>query len=269
MPIGAVGAAVLGAGVIGAGASLIGSSQAAGAARDAAGVQQNANILNINRTNPYVGIGYSAGAQLQDLNTKGFGAGDPNYLALSQDAMPGRMSQAELENTPGYQFNLQNGLRATQNSAAARGLGVSGAALKGAAAYATGLADSTYQNQFNNAQTRSQDYINLNTANQGNQTNLFNRLADTTKIGANVAVGQGSNSTTSAGNQGNFLSSAGQLQGAGTVGVGSAATGAANNFVSNSLLQQFIAKQNGGGTSFITPLDTSQNPGIGAAGGFT
>jgi hypothetical protein len=70
------------------------------------------------------------------------------------------MTEAELVQTPGYQFNLSQGLRAAQNSAAARGLGVSGAALRGAANYATGLADSTYQNQFANQQTLWQDQVN-------------------------------------------------------------------------------------------------------------
>lgn len=53
-------------------------------------------------------------------------------------------TQAQLAATPGYQFTLQQGLESTQNAAAARGLGVSGAALKAASAYSTGLAQNTY-----------------------------------------------------------------------------------------------------------------------------
>ncbi len=55
-----------------------------------------------------------------------------------------------LEKTPGYQFTLDQGLKAVQNSYAAQGLGTSGAAMKGAADYAEGLASTTYQNQFKN-----------------------------------------------------------------------------------------------------------------------
>ncbi len=53
-------------------------------------------------------------------------------------------TMAQLAGTPGYQFALQQGLESTQNAAAARGLGVSGASLKAAGNYATGLAQQTY-----------------------------------------------------------------------------------------------------------------------------
>lgn len=52
--------------------------------------------------------------------------------------------QSTLEGLPGYQFTLGQGLKSVQNSAAAKGLGVSGGALKGAAQYATGLANNTW-----------------------------------------------------------------------------------------------------------------------------
>lgn len=55
-----------------------------------------------------------------------------------------------LKNMPGYQFALQQGLQATQSGFAAKGLGQSGAALKGAANYAEGLAGTTYQQLFGN-----------------------------------------------------------------------------------------------------------------------
>jgi hypothetical protein len=83
--------------------------------------------------------------------------GAPSPIPIA--SAPGQMTQAELAATPGYQFTLNQGLQAVQNSAAAKGLGVSGAALKGAADYATGLADSTYQTQFNIAQQRWQDQL--------------------------------------------------------------------------------------------------------------
>lgn len=103
---------------------------------------------------------------------------------------PIKMGQAELEQTPGYQFTKNQGLKAVQNSAAARGLGSSGAALKGASEFATGLANKTYQDQFN--------LENIN------RTNAFNRLAGVTQIGtgainnltnAGTATGQGQAST--------------------------------------------------------------------------
>jgi hypothetical protein len=53
--------------------------------------------------------------------------------------------QLMLENQPGYQFALREGLKSTQNAAAARGQGMSGAAMRGAAQFATGLANQTAQ----------------------------------------------------------------------------------------------------------------------------
>jgi hypothetical protein len=230
---------------IGAGASVYGSSQAAGASKDAANLQAQTAAANAARAQPYVDVGNSAASQLQALNTSGFTAGQPNYLQMSQDAMPGQMTQAQLEQTPGYQFQLNQGLQATQNSAAARGLGVSGAALKGAAAYATGLADSNYQNQFNNAQTRSQDYLNLNTGQQSNAMNLYNRLAGTTTIGANAASGVATNQSNSAATQGGYIQGAGNAAAAGASGVGNAVTGAANNYLTYNMLNNMTG---GGGT---------------------
>lgn len=81
---------------------------------------------------PYRDFGTSTLPQLQGLLT-----GNPTT------------QQAQLQSLPGYQFTLNQGLQSVQNSAAARGLGNSGAALQGAANYATGLADSTYGNQVN------------------------------------------------------------------------------------------------------------------------
>jgi hypothetical protein len=88
---------------------------------------------------------------LSDIATKGVG----DYAAL-EAAIPGltapiTMDQKTLEATPGYKFNLDQGIRGVNLSSVASGM--SGAQAKAAAKYATGLADSTYQNQFNNANT--------------------------------------------------------------------------------------------------------------------
>lgn len=96
----------------------------------------------------------------------------PQVNALLQ----GGNMQDTLRRMPGYQFSLDQGLKATQAAAAARGLGVSGAALKGAATYATGLADNTYQQMFKDT---------LDTANLGAQS-----AAQLGSIGANLGANQ-------------------------------------------------------------------------------
>lgn len=118
-----------------------------------------------------------------------FKTGREHYDAFgkSEGRTPGYSIGAELNNLPGYQFTRDQGLKSVQNSAAARGLGISGAAFKGASGYATGLADSTYGNQFN-------------------------RLLELTKIGQNSAAGTGANLTglgnAAAGAYGNIASAA-------------------------------------------------------------
>lgn len=117
-------------------------------------------------------IGYQQ--PYMDLGNKAVSSLSDNLNSLTS---PITMNQSQLEQTPGYQFNLYQGQKAVQNSAAARGLGTSGAALKGAAGYATGLADSTYQNQFANAQT--------------NQANQFNRLMGLSEFGQGASTAAG------------------------------------------------------------------------------
>ncbi|HEY2416391.1 MAG TPA: hypothetical protein VGH84_00610, partial [Steroidobacteraceae bacterium] len=163
--------------------------------------------------------------------------------------MPGQMTQAQLEATPGYQFARDQGLKAVQSSAAARGLGVSGASLKGAATYATGLASNTYQQQFNNAQTNFQNLINLNTGAQANLQNQYARLAGLTTTGENAAAQTGQQGTTAAAYQGNYLTQAGQATGAGTVNAGNALNQGVQNYLGYNLAQQYLTPSAGGATS--------------------
>jgi hypothetical protein len=242
-----IAAASVAAAGIGAIASSSAAGQASGAAKEAAAQNLQMQQFNIAQQEPFRRIGVDAINQLGDLNRRGFTEGQPNYLTLAQGAMPGQMSQAELEATPGYRWNLAQGLQATQNNAAARGLGVSGAALKGAATYATGLADSTYQNQFNNAQNRAKTYLDLNTAQQGNAQNLYSRLQGTASVGQNAASQTGSQITQGAATSANLLTQAGQNAAAGTVGMGNAATNAINSGLGNYLTYKGLQAGSGAG----------------------
>jgi len=174
--VGAV-ASVAGGLISSSGASDAADTQAAGA-RDAAAVQDRMFRQVREDLLPYMQAGYSGIDQLRRLTGID---GHSNDVLKSDLLKPIVMDQATLEQTPGYQFNLAQGLRAVQNSAAARGLGTSGAALKGAANFATGLADSTYQNQFANAVL--------------NQTNQFNRLMGISQLGQNSAAQVGNYGT--------------------------------------------------------------------------
>lgn len=204
----------------------------------------------------------------------------------SNVALPPRMTQAELEQTPGYQFTRQQGLQAVQNSAAARGLGVSGAALKGAATFATGLADSTYQQQFAqqqqlfsdafqqgqarfgnqqqvfsnqtnqnqllfaNQQQRFSNLGTLNSANQGNLQNAYNRLTGLTAIGQNSAAQTGALGSAAANAAGGFMTGGAAAGAAGLIAGGNAAAGGINgigNAFSQYQAQNRLFGDSGGG----------------------
>jgi spore germination protein YaaH len=96
---------------------------------------------------------------------------------------------ASLEETPGYKFALDQGLKATNNSLVSKGLANSGAALKGAASYAEGLAGQTFQQAFQN--------------NMAEKSQRFNMLFAPVQMGANAAAMQGGNAMTLGTNLGN------------------------------------------------------------------
>jgi hypothetical protein len=84
--------------------------------------------------NPFLTAGQQGIGQLAELAGKGFA-----------------FNPSDLQNDPGYQFQLQQGLKGVANSMAGRGLGTSGAAAKAMANYSQGLAGTSYQNAFNRA----------------------------------------------------------------------------------------------------------------------
>lgn len=62
---------------------------------------------------------------------------------------PGGADFSAFRESPGYQFALEEGQRAIEGTAAARGRVLSGDAVRSAVDYATGLADQTYNQYFN------------------------------------------------------------------------------------------------------------------------
>lgn len=181
------GVAVIGSAAVGAASKAWGASQASSAQGKAGrlAMMQQQKMYDQARQDfdPYLKLGKQGVDALSS--------------SLSDLVAPIVMDQATLEATPGYQFTKRQGLKSVQNSAAARGLGSSGAAMKGAADYATGLADTTYKTQFDVA--------------RANKTDAFNRLAS--------VVGMGSGATgalTSAGTQ------TGQGMASSQIGIGNA-----------------------------------------------
>lgn len=123
--------------------------------------------------------------------------------------------QERLRNTPGYQFTKNEGLTSTLNASAASGLLNSGNTLEALDRFSTGLADSTYQENFTNEfNTRGQQFQqNFDTTqqqlNQRQQTiaNLENVVAG----GQAAAAGQAANVGNSANTIGGYLGNQGNI----------------------------------------------------------
>lgn len=195
----------------------------------------------------------------------------------------GAGGQAALENTPGYQFTRQQGLHALQNGMAAKGLGVSGAALKGAAAYATGLADQTYQTQYANAQQRyanaltnakasqgiadnygalATNSLGVNTGVQGNLTNAYNRLLGTSSLGENAASQTGTAGATLGNAAAGAQMAGGAAGAAGSIQTGNAIAGGINglaNAYSQNQAQKAYGQQQQGTLSTYNNSNTGQS----------
>jgi hypothetical protein len=243
------------AGVANAAGSLIGGNKAAGGAGQSQYLQALEMNQNIANTAPFIGAGqYATNALQAGLQSGQFGT----PMDLSGMPTAGQAPQAPgpfvwnptmegLAQTPGYQFTLDQGLRATQSSAAARGLGMSGAAMRGAADYAGGLASKTYDQQLKNAldtynvgldrygkqiagyQAQGTQFQNQFNDYWGNQDKSFSNYYDLAKLGQAAAAGQATSGTDAAKNIGAAAQTAGQYQGAGIAQAGNALAGTLNS----------------------------------------
>lgn len=200
-----VATAIVGGGIIGAGASIYGANKAANAQTSAANQAAQISREMFEKTSgylaPYRGIGEYATGEMRKR--------------LSELTTPISVNPEDFKNSEYYKFLETQGLKQTQNSAAMRGLGKSGAAVKGAETFLKGLNSSEWINNFNMQNT--------------NQSNAYNRLKGLIEIGGNAAAGTGNAGMTSAGQQGNALIGAGNAQAAMWNGVGGAITNVSNN----------------------------------------
>ena len=235
-----ISAAVVGAAVVGGVASNSAASKQANAASDAADQQSQASAQMRQDLSPYTALGQ------QSINplwaAMGYmmgpdGAMTPNPSSQLQQQFS--FDPSNLQNTPGYQFTMQQGLRGVQNQMASQGLGLSGAQLKGAETYASGLANQTYGDQYNRA---------LSTYNTNYQTaaNNVNRLQALVNTGQNSGAQTGQAGIQSANNAGNYLTQAGNAQASGIMGASNAAQNGMQNYMMYNSLY-------GGGNSGGTP----------------
>jgi len=124
---------------------------------------------------------------------------------------PFTFDSSNLQNTPGYQFTLQQGLKNTNNALSGQGLLGSGAQAKALSDYTTGLAQNTYNQQLQNA--LGMYTTNYNSA-LGQYTTNAGQLGTLLNLGQNAAAGTGQAQYNAAVNAGNALA-------AGTTAAGS------------------------------------------------
>jgi hypothetical protein len=245
-----LGVAGLASAGIGAAGSMKAASTQAGAAEQAQQLeaQQAQNALNFQEQEwntqqgneaPFLQAGQGAVQQLSQLMQPGGSLTQP----WTQQFQAPTASQAA--QTPGYQFELQQGTQALDNSAAAQGSLTSGATGAALEQYGQGLASTDYQQAYNNALTQYNTGFNTFEQNQANQ---FNRLGALAGIGQTTAGQLGQQGGQAAGNVGNISLASGAQQGAdinlagaanasGYVGATNAATGAIGN------LSQYVMQQ--------------------------
>lgn len=181
---------------------LFGTKQQADAAnlagRQQADSQANAQAQLQANLQPYSNFGASAMPNIMKM------------LGLGGTGGGFQFNPKDLENTPGYQFTLGQGLKNTNNVLSGQGLLGSGAQAKALSDYTTGLADTTYNQQFANA---------LKSYN----ANLSPLMALLT-MGQNSAAGIGQGAYNSSVNAGNAIAQ-------GTIGSGSQGANTMNSLL--------------------------------------
>ena len=233
-----IGGATLASGALGASASKSAASKQADANTHAADLVNQMFQQTSARLKPFVDTGVSANQQIGSfLGLPGAPASPTGGFGPGAGVQPFNPTMAQLEQTPGFQFTRDQGIQATTNSAAAMGLGKSGSLLKGIDAFSTGLASTTFQQQFNNYWAQL--------------SQVYNMLSGTSTVGENAAAQTGQAGTNAAATGGGFLSAAGQNLGAGTLNAAGAATNALGG-ISSLPLQLAVLNNAQGGTSLFS-----------------
>jgi hypothetical protein len=227
-------AAGVAAAAVTAGAGMLSSSQQAGAAEDAAQAQAQA-------ADQAAKLQLTSDREARDLQLKmfnqlrkdqgpyrqaGYGALDRITGQLGGKGEFGKtFSMQDFQQDPGYAFRLQQGQKALEQSASARGMTLSGAQGQALQEYGQGLASEEYQNAWNRFETA--------------RGNKFNRLASIAGLGqtATQQTGQAGMATganianqmgQSAALRGDYALQGGNARASGYIGAANANTGMLN-----------------------------------------
>ena len=195
---------------------------------------------------PYLQQGQSAIGKLGSL----MGGTDPFESYLQKSGLQGGLdaylkqkgvSNYGFLNSPQYQFLLKQGQQALDRSAAARGMGYSGAQMKAAQQYGQDLASQQYDNEYNRA---AKEYFNKYDQARGQFGDYYNRLAGIAQGGQQTAQSLGGMGGQYGQNAGGTLGSLstqlqnnigqlGNARASGYIGQANAITGGLQNITDN------------------------------------
>lgn len=236
MPAGwiAAGGAVLGA-VISSQGSQDAASTQAGAANAATQAQLDMYNQNVQRLSPYVNAGNSSLSNLQGL----MGGNGANGVLTSP------FGAAQYQQSPGYQWQLGQGIQAVTNAASATGGVNSGNTMKALTQYGQGLAN--------------QDFYQAQNAYQNWQNQVYNMNSGMVNTGANAAgmtAGLGANTAQQIGQN---TIGAGNARAAGQVGSANAISGGLSSLGNLAMYQQMNSGSGlmGGSGGGMTNIPTS------------
>jgi len=209
------------AAVAGAASSYFGSQASADAAEKSAQMQmemyqQNKKIYEENRglVTPFIDQGTSANKLYGDLT----GANGPEAQAAAMKAY---------QSSPYLQQMIKNTDASVMAAAGKAGTGVSGNVLNDLYNQNAGLYNQDYQQNLSNL------------------SNLSSQGLQGTGVLAGMAGALTGAGTQAAANAGQATQAAGNATGAGYMGMGNAATGAASNYLNYTMMQNYLNKGNG------------------------
>lgn len=217
----------------------------ADAAKNAAGAQETAaqQAQQLELQNQQAGVNFQTDEWQQQQQAEqpyqqvGQTAANAYQSLLQNPFQAPTLQQAE--NTPGYQFNLQQGTQAINEQAAATGnlnSGNTGVALQ---KYGQGLASNTYQQAYQNAY--NQYNTNLNAAGQGVNTGLTS-TGQLGQFGQSAANNLSNLYLTGGQQQASQINNKGAAAAAGDIGAANAYAGMYNG-IASSVDQGFAISQ--------------------------
>ena len=230
-----VAGAVVVSSAIGANASSKAAKAQAGAANQAADLQQQQYEQTRADQAPWRAAGEQALNKLIPMS---------DYTKFGMD---------QFQADPGYAFRLSEGQKALDRSAAARGGLISGSALKAASRYGQEMGSQEYQNAFNRYQTE--------------RSAALNPLQSLAGIGQSATNQVGAAGQNYANNAGQAYGAAGQAAASGYMGTANAIGQGVSQYLgyqSNNNLLNALNQNRGGGINYGSMYSPS-----GAGGGYT